>query len=90
VVLNKLDILESDPEMIRKAKTTLRQRIAGIRGTFPIQNEPFIISAVSGQGVEELLFAIHRELKTSKDFLIDENRSLAKKTALPDDEGMRA
>jgi GTP-binding protein len=67
VVLNKLDLLESDPELVEKAKIALKQRITSIRGTHPLPNEPLIVSAVSGQGIEELTYTIHRELKALRD-----------------------
>src|SRR6185437_14732330 len=50
VVLNKLDVLESDRDLIERARKALRQRIAGIRHANPIEGEPFVISAVSGAG----------------------------------------
>jgi GTP-binding protein len=62
VVLNKLDALESDPGLVDRACKALRQRIAGIRGVNPIPGEPFAVSAVSGKGVNELIYVLHREL----------------------------
>ncbi len=84
IVLNKLDLIESDLKLIEKAKKTLRQRITSIRGTHPLPDEPFIISAVSGSGIDALLFAIHRELKAHEPS--GEKKS---ETFLPDDEEMR-
>jgi GTP-binding protein len=66
VVLNKLDLIEADPELVERARTALRQRIASIRGTNPINEEPFVISAVSGNGIEKLLYAIYEEIKNQR------------------------
>jgi GTP-binding protein len=87
VVLNKLDLLESDPALIDKACNALRQRITKIRGTHPMNGEPFVISGVSGQGLDKLLFAIATELnqeKSSEKARPDKNSAI-----LPDDSGMR-
>jgi GTP-binding protein len=85
LVLNKLDLLESDPQLVERAKQALRDHIRSIRGTLPLADEPFIISAVSGRGVEDLLFTIHRELKSLKTTA----RPTKKTGILPDDEGIR-
>lgn len=85
VVLNKLDLFESDPELIAAARKALRERIASLRGTHPLPNEPMIISAVSGQGLEELVFTIHRELQANRPKHADSDR-----VPLPDDEGIRS
>jgi GTP-binding protein len=85
VVLNKLDLFESDPELIAAAQKALRERIASLRGTHPLPNEPLIISAVSGQGLEELIFTIHRELKAHSP-----SHANSGKVPLPDDEGIRS
>lgn len=89
VVLNKLDVLESDPELVERARKALRERIAQIRGTHPAPSEPFVVSAVSGTGIQELLFELHGQLK--------EFRAQGQKGArdkgrirLPDDEDIRA
>jgi GTP-binding protein len=65
VVLNKLDVLESDASLIERARVALRQRIASIRGGNPIGKEPYVISAVTGSGINELLFTVHGELKAN-------------------------
>jgi GTP-binding protein len=65
VVLNKLDVLESDATLIARAQVALRQRIASIRGSHPIGKEPYVISAVTGAGINELLFTVHGELKSN-------------------------
>jgi len=66
VVINKLDLFETDAEFVQKAKTALRQQIHTIRGTFPCADEPFLVSGVSGNGISELLFFIQEELKAQK------------------------
>jgi GTP-binding protein len=83
VVLNKLDVLESDPELVEKVCTALRQRIASIRGTHPLPAEPYVISAVTGSGVLELLGTVQSELKASR------IRPEQSRTQLPDDLRMR-
>ena len=84
VVLNKLDVLESDRDLIERARVALRQRIASIRGSNPVNGEPFVISAVSGTGVQSLLGAIHTQLLENP---VDGRGK--KKTVLPDDAGIR-
>jgi GTP-binding protein len=85
LVLNKLDILESDPDLVERAKTELRQRITSIRGTHPFPGEPFVISAVSGAGVEHLLNTVYHELQT----LGETARPTRNISRLPDDSGIR-
>ena len=86
VVLNKLDILESDTQLIENARKTLRQIITSIRGTHPIGQEPYVISAVSGSGIEELIFTIHAELKEQD----AQKKTKKESTPLPDDEEIRS
>ena len=62
VVLNKIDLFEADPKLVQDAQTALRQRITAIRGTHPLPGEPFVISAVSGEGIPVLLQTIRREI----------------------------
>ncbi len=85
VVLNKLDLLDSDPVLVERARTALRQRINSIRGTHPFPGEPFVISAVSGSGVQELIFTLLREIKAHKAAHGGEDQS----TPLPNDERLR-
>lgn len=66
VALNKLDLFESDPELVERARSALRQRIAEVRGTAPTPTEPYIISAVSGHGVEPLLFAVEAQIDAGR------------------------
>ncbi len=86
VVVNKIDLLDSDPELIDRARIALRQRIASIRGTHPSPREPFVISAVSGTGVQELLYVIREEIRAYRESvgLTDRER-----IRLPDDEDIR-
>ncbi len=86
VVLNKLDILESDLPFVEKAQKALRERIASIRSTHPIPNEPFVVSAVSGAGLEELKFVIHREIQAQ---IRASGENPDKSTPLPDDGSIR-
>lgn len=86
VVLNKVDLLSSDPVLIDRARAALRQRIAAIRGTHPAPNEPFVISAVSGSGVDQLLFAIRDQIDAYRAQVGEGVRP----TLLPDSEDLRA
>lgn len=86
VVINKLDLVESDPELVERARTALRQRITQLRGSHPIGKEPYVISAVSGKGVEELLFSIFGEILEQRQAQPGGGK---KKISLPDDEGIR-
>lgn len=86
VVLNKLDVLESDPQLVERARTALRQRIASIRGTHPAPNEPFVISAATGSGVDALLYAVLAEVRDSR----RRQHGGLSKVALPDDEEIRS
>ena len=82
VVLNKLDVLESNPELVEKARIALRQRIASIRGVHPTPAEPYVISAVAGRGLHELLFAVQEEIITQREI---ENRGpISYEPSLPD------
>jgi GTP-binding protein len=62
VVINKLDVLESDPELVERARVALRSRIAQIRGTHPSPVEPLVISAVTGNGIDKFLFEVYSQL----------------------------
>ena len=88
VVLSKADLLDSDSNLMLQAQKTVRQRIASVRGTSPASGEPFMISAVSGKGVDELVFAIHSFLKKQK---ADggKNGNSPNRVLLPDDEELR-
>jgi GTP-binding protein len=63
VVLNKVDLLQSEPELIERARKSLRERIAAIRGVHPRPTEPYVMSAVTGTGVKELVDVLQGELE---------------------------
>ena len=85
VVINKMDIFGADPSLIERAKNLLRTRIHSIRGTHPLPNEPYIISAATGTGLEELKFALYHEIEAQKARTHDTSRNVQ----LPDSEGLR-
>ncbi len=66
VVLNKVDLLETEPELVRKACKALRERLNQIRGREPVNGEPFAISAVSGEGLMPILRATFEFVKVSR------------------------
>jgi GTP-binding protein len=84
VVLNKLDVLESDPTLVERARTALRQRIASIRGTHPAPKEPYVVSAVTGSGLQELLYELHRQILELRP-----REGMEGRFRLPDDEDIR-
>jgi GTP-binding protein len=86
VALNKLDLLESDRPLLEKAKAALRERIAEIRGSKPTDEEPYFISGVSGQGIQELVSAIYHKIREQRDIL----PQLAAGSKMPDDEDIRS
>ncbi|MBU6374844.1 MAG: GTPase ObgE [Bdellovibrionales bacterium] len=90
VALNKVDLFESDPEIIERARLELRKRLTSIRGSHPIGQEPYILSGVTGRGIPELLHSVFEQIQLGWE---DEERSRrgAHKTAvkLPDDEGLQ-
>jgi GTP-binding protein len=83
VVLNKLDVLASESDALRKARADLRREIASIRGTEPAADEPYVISAVAGTGIPELLGVLDREIRAER------VPSPASATRLPDAEDIR-
>lgn len=105
VVINKLDVLESDPELVERARKALRMRImqlrGQIRGTPPEPKEPFVVSAVAGRGLDELVYAINEHVKAHREATdqgprnLDKTRGLkrgetAEAVVLPDDQSIRA
>jgi 50S ribosomal subunit-associated GTPase HflX len=66
VVLNKIDLFASNPEIIERAREALLKQITQIRGAQPLAGEPFIISAVSGAGIDSVLGAVWREIETAR------------------------
>jgi GTP-binding protein len=87
IAINKLDLLESDRELVERAQKALRERIASIRGTHPAPGEPFAISAVTGAGLPTLVNAVRAELRDQRNRERDGGRNLVR---LPDDENLRA
>jgi hypothetical protein len=81
-----LDLLQADPALVERARTELRKRINSIRGTHPVANEPYVVSAVSGTGVQDLVFGVYHELKSYREQI---NQG-PKKTMLPDDQNIRS
>lgn len=83
VVLNKLDVLEGNGDLVERARQALRQRIASIRGSHPDANEPYVVSAAAGMGIEPLLFAIEAHIDAAR---AEEKRAIDEvpKTFLPD------
>ena len=66
VVLNKTDLLESEPEIVRRACKALRERLHSIRGVEPVGGEPFAVSAVSGKGLDPILRAAFEYVKVAR------------------------
>jgi GTP-binding protein len=83
VVINKLDLLESDPALIERIRSALRNRIASIRGTHPEAQEPYLISAVSGSGLSDLIYLLNEHIKASRS---GRKKGESTKTLLPDAE----
>jgi len=96
VVLNKVDVLESDPELLELAKKTLRERIMSIRGTHPLPEEPFLISGATRRGIDDLLKVLWAEIKQSREEAAKKSRrktdadEATDSVPLPDDSGLRA
>jgi GTP-binding protein len=84
VVLNKLDVLESDPALVERARKALRSRIASVRGTHPAPNEPYVVSAVTGTGVKELLNELYHQVQELRP-----REGMEGKFHLPDAEDIR-
>ncbi len=84
VALNKLDVLESNQDLIERARTALRTRIAAIRGVHPEEKEPFVVSAATGAGVDGLLYSVYSHIQTARMAAAIKPESLGK-VALPDD-----
>lgn len=70
LVLNKLDLLEADPELVTAASRALREVTLKIRGekatSLSAAEEPFIISAATGRGLDPLKNAIFAEIERHK------------------------
>ena len=93
VVLNKLDLLESDPELIEKARSEIRKQIKKLRPDAPAREaEPMVISAVSGRGIQELITELYNEVEKDRERRKLEaggENSVPMKFRLPDDESLR-
>ena len=83
VVINKVDLMAGDRDLIHRARKALRDRIHSIRGTHPVGDEPYVISGVSGEGLDHLLEAIERELRDIR------GRMDREAAPLPDDPSIR-
>ncbi|MCC7441753.1 MAG: GTPase ObgE [Bdellovibrionales bacterium] len=84
LVLNKIDLVESDPAFVEKARQALRAAITAERGHAPLREEPLVSSAATGGGLDELKRVLQRELAqvwVSRRETLKERR----KYALPDD-----
>lgn len=66
LILNKIDLLESQSDFLFSAQKILQKRIQLIRGNPLQENEPYLISAVSGKGIENLLFQISERLSQAQ------------------------
>jgi GTP-binding protein len=88
VALNKLDVLESNTDLVERARKALRERIASIRGTHPEPKEPFVVSAATGAGVEPLIFSVYSHNQSARDEETPAARQ-ATGTFLPDDDRIR-
>lgn len=84
LVINKVDLLESNKDLVDRIYKALRQRINSIRGSAPVGSEPYIISGVSGAGIQELLFAVKKYLDEVKAPQTEPDERL------PDDERIRS
>jgi len=89
VAINKVDLFESDPEIITKAKAALRKRLTQIRGVHPIGDEPYILSGVSGRGIPELISAVHEQIKQGLQEEEQRQHQNSSTVKLPDDEGLQ-
>jgi GTP-binding protein len=90
VVLNKLDVLESNLDLVERAREALRTRIAGIRGVHPEGKEPYVISAATGANIEPLLFAVYAPIREARNAEANKITTVAgvatpTKSILPDD-----
>jgi GTP-binding protein len=88
VAINKVDLFESDPEILNQARKTLRQRLASLRGVSPIGEEPYILSGVSGRGIPELLTAVFDQIQEGRKLEDRKQKSASSKIKLPDDQGL--
>lgn len=86
VVINKFDVLESDPTLIDRVTDAIRDKISAHRQARP--GEPHVISAVSGKGIEALKHMIHKEVLAARRARLETPQEDASRLR-PDDEGLR-
>lgn len=92
VAFNKLDLIETDKKLIDRLAVELRKQIAIERGMPPEDGEPFFVSGVSGAGIQELLLAVFKKVKSARPSSSVPHTHKLKDTTkviLPDDEGLR-
>ena len=85
LAINKADLLLGNPELLERTRRELRQRMHQLRGVEPANGEPFVISAVSGEGISPLLFALKEMIFTHT----PRNEAYGR-PVLPNDEALRA
>jgi GTP-binding protein len=93
VVLNKVDLLESDPALIERVRSGLQAKLAATartQGTDSVPvGGPLIISAVSGQGVDTLIDTLATFVQTRRQQLLEESLQEAQEFSLMDGEPVR-
>lgn len=83
VALNKVDLMQSNPEDVDTIRKEFRKRLKKIKTTELHPEEPFFISCVSGAGVKELLSTMHREIQSNPERKAQESKPVR----LPDEIG---
>lgn len=86
VALNKVDVLQADAALLEKARKALRVAIRKARGADLGAEEPYFVSAATGAGIKELVFAMESVIRESKK---SEDGSVTDQIQLPDDGGIR-
>lgn len=86
VIINKGDLIGENSELMIQARAKLRARLHSIRGREPEGQEPYFVSAVSGQGIEPLLYLL-------KEHVFSERTAIGlrthKEVLMPFDESIR-
>ena len=85
VVLNKVDLIEADPDLVERSRQALISRIREIRPVPPGKAEPYVVSAVTGNGLNTLSNAIWTAIQNEK----NKEPSALKQTLRPDDPALR-
>ncbi|MBC7387457.1 MAG: GTPase ObgE [Cryobacterium sp.] len=88
VVINKFDVLESNADLIERARKGLRDRIAKIRGVQPEAQEPYVVSAATGAGVQPLLYSVYAHILAAR-IALSKRPELVGKATMPDDMSIR-